>query len=136
MQKNRRVYSSFSRGEIVYVDLGTQPHGVQGGIRPCVVVSSNASNHCRAPQITVCPLTTRIKDKPVHVQIKSDEVNGYHLKQLSDLLAEDIVTVSKDAVRGTVGFIKNDSEVMDKINFALKLHLGMIEPQYKEREVR
>lgn len=76
------------------------------------------------------------KDKPVHVQIKSDEVNGYHLKQLSDLLAEDIVTVSKDAVRGTVGFIKNDSEVMDKINYALKLHLGMIEPQYKEREVR
>ena len=47
MQKNRRVYSSFSRGEVVYVDLGTQPHGVQGGIRPCVVVSSNASNHCR-----------------------------------------------------------------------------------------
>jgi hypothetical protein len=46
------------------------------------------------------------------------------------------VTVSKDAVRGTVGFIKNDSEVMDKINYALKLHLGMIEPQYKEREVR
>lgn len=136
MQKNRRVYSSFSRGEVVYVDLGTQSHGVQGGIRPCVVVSSNASNHCRAPQITVCPLTTRIKDKPVHVQIKSDEVNGYHLKQLSDLLAEDIVTVSKDAVRGTVGFIKNDSEVMDKINYALKLHLGMIEPQYKEREVR
>lgn len=136
MQKNRRVYSSFSRGEVVYVDLGTQQHGVQGGIRPCVVVSSNASNHCRAPQITVCPLTTRIKDKPVHVQIKSDEVNGYHLKQLSDLLAEDIVTVSKDAVRGTVGFIKNDSEVMDKINYALKLHLGMIEPQYKEREVR
>lgn len=109
---------------------------MQGGIRPCVVVSSNASNHCRAPQITVCPLTTRIKDKPVHVQIKSDEVNGYHLKQLSDLLAEDIGTVSKDAVRGTVGFIKNDSEVMDKINYALKLHLGMIEPQYKEREVR
>ena len=132
MQKNRRVYSSFSRGEVVYVDLGTQPYGVQGGIRPCVVVSSNASNHCRAPQITVCPLTTHIKDKPVHVQIKSDEVNGYHLKQLSDLLAEDIVTVSKDAV----GFIKNDSEVMDKINYALKLHLGMIEPQYKEREVR
>ena len=136
MERNKRVYSSFSRGEVVYVDLGPQPHGVQGGIRPCVVVSSNASNHCRAPQITVCPLTTRIKDKPVHVQIKSDEVNGYHLKQLSDLLAEDIVTVSKDAVRGTVGFIKNDSEVMDKINYALKLHLGMIEPQYKEREVR
>ena len=136
MQKNRRVYSSFSRGEVVYVDLGTQPHRKKRRNRTCVVVSSNASNHCRAPQITVCPLTTRIKDKPVHVQIKSDEVNGYHLKQLSDLLAEDIVTVSKDAVRGTVGFIKNDSEVMDKINFALKLHLGMIEPQYKEREVR
>lgn len=136
MERNKKYYSSFRRGEVVYVDLGAQPHGVQGGIRPCVVVSSNASNHCRAPQITVCPLTTRIKEKPVHVQIKAHDVDGYHLKQISDLLAEDIVTVSKEAVRGTVGFIKMDSGIMDRINYALKLHLGMIEPQYKEREVR
>ena len=131
----KKIYSSFKRGEVVYVDFGAQSHGVQGGIRPCIVVSSNAGNHCRAPQITVCPLTTKIKDKPVHVKIESHDVTGYQLKQTSEMLAEDIMTVSKDAVRGKVGFIKEDTDIMKQINHAVMLHLGITE--YKEsKEVK
>lgn len=37
-------------------------HGVQGGIRPGIVVSCDASNHGGAPQISVVPLSSKLKE--------------------------------------------------------------------------
>ena len=43
--------------------------------------------------------------------------------------------MSKDAVRGKVGFIKEDTDIMKQINHAVMLHLGITE--YKEsKEVK
>lgn len=60
MRRNR-VYESYRRGQVVFADLGYSDEGVQGGIRPCVVVSCDKSNHFRSPHITVCPLTSYAK---------------------------------------------------------------------------
>ena len=45
----KKIYSSFKRGEVVYVDLGAQSHGVQGGIFP---------PHCCVIRIIFCILIT------------------------------------------------------------------------------
>ncbi len=123
--ENKKIYKTYQRGQVLYADFGKQPQGVQGGIRPCVVVSRNESNHCRASQITVCPLSSKLKDNPVHVRINPMEVSGYHLNTVSDMLTEDIQTIAKSAVRGTIGAIPKDSEVMYRINRILMYQLGV-----------
>lgn len=68
MSKNyKKKYKPYKRGQVVYVDFGWKPEGVQCFIRPAVIVSSNQSNHNNAPQITVCPLSSKLKDIDVHV---------------------------------------------------------------------
>lgn len=121
----KKVYRSYKRGQVIYADLGRRESGVEGGIRPCIVVSCNESNHSRAPQITVCPLSSKLKNIPVHVQIKPQDVSGYHLKSISDVLPEDIQTIPKSAVRGQLGYIDVDSKIMKEIDKALILQLGL-----------
>ena len=106
--ENKKKYDVFKKGQVIYADFGKKPPGVEGGLRPCVVVSCNESNHSRAPQITVCPLSSKIKKIPVHVVIQPLDVSGYHLRTVSDLLPEDIQTIPKLAVRGTIGFINKN----------------------------
>lgn len=121
----KKYYKSYKRGQVVYVDFGWQPNGVQGFIRPAVVVSANASNHSRAPQITVCPLSSKLKDIKVHVKIHPLDVDGLHLQKISDFMPEDMQTVPKSSVRGTVGHITVDSKVMDEIDRALITQLDL-----------
>ena len=129
--EKKRYYKPYKRGQVVYVDFGWQPNGVQGFLRPAVVVSADASNHCRAPQITVCPLSSKLKDIKVHVQIHPLDVNGLHLQKISDFMPEDMQTVPKSSIRGTIGYITVDSEVMDKINKALLTQLDLLKTAKK-----
>ena len=115
----KKRYEQYKRGDVVYADFGCNPNGVEGGIRPGVIVSCNASNHAGAPMVTVCPLSTKLKNIPVHVQIKPNDIAGYRLKAVSDFLPEDIQTVSKKAIRGKTGYIPVEAEVMELIDRAL-----------------
>ena len=124
MRDNNR-YREYKRGQVVYVDFGFKPNGVQGFIRPAVVVSADASNHCRAPQVTVCPLSSKLKDIKVHVKINPLDVNGLHLQKISDFMPEDMQTVSKSAIRGHIGYITVASNVMDKIDESLITQLDL-----------
>lgn len=122
---NKKKYKTYRRGQVLFADLGKRPPGVEGGLRPCVVVSCDESNHSRAPQITVCPLSSKLKKIPVHVQIKPEDVKGYSLRTVSDLLPEDMQTIPKSAVRGELGYIASDSAIMTQINNALLMQLGL-----------
>ena len=124
--KDKKRYKAYKRGQVLFADLGKRPPGVEGGIRLCVVVSCDESNHSGAPQITVCPLRSKLKNIPVHVQIKPEDVKGYSLRTVSDLLPEDIQTIPKSAVMGELGYIVADSNVMGLINKALMMQLGLL----------
>lgn len=124
---DKKRYKAYKRGQVLFVDFGKRPPGVEGGLRPCVVVSCDKSNHAGAPQITVCPLSSKLKQIPVHVQIRPEDVVGYSLKNVSDLLPEDVQTISKSAVRGELGYIADKTEIMKKINNALAMQLGLCE---------
>ena len=38
MKKNKKHYDKYKKFDVVYADFGRNPHGVQGGIRPGIVV--------------------------------------------------------------------------------------------------
>ena len=59
------------------------------------------------------------------MQIKPQDVSGYHLKSISDVLPEDIQTIPKSAVRGRLRYIDVDSKIMKEIDKALILQLGL-----------
>lgn len=95
MKKNKKHYDKYKKFDVVYADFGRNPHGVQGGIRPGIVVSCDASNHGGAPQISVVPLSSKLKDNPVHVIVEPSEIRGYALSNRSDFMPEDIQTLNK-----------------------------------------
>ena len=121
----KKYFRTYKKGEVVYVDFGWKPNGVQGFIRPAVVVSANSSNHSSAPQITVCPLSTKLKNISVHVKVMPLDVNGLHLRKISDVLPEDIQTVPKTSIIGHVGHITVASGVMEQIDKALITQLDL-----------
>ena len=123
---DKKKYKTYRRGQVLFVDLGKGAPGLEGGLRPCVVVSCDKSNHGRSPQITVCPLSSKLKQIPVHVQIRPEDVKGYSLKTVSDLQPEGIQTIPKSAVRGELGYIPDDSSVMQKVDFAISMQLGLL----------
>lgn len=106
------------RGDVVYIDLGQHIRSsVQSGVRPCIVVSNNMGNKYSSV-VTVCPFTAKIKNNPVHVVVKPNDIKGY-FEKISDFLPEQIVTVSKAKIENKIGIIPEDSEIMKKINAAL-----------------
>ena len=108
-------------GTKVYADFGRNPHGVQGGIRPGIVVSCDASNHGGAPQISVVPLSSKLKDNPVHVIVDPSEIRGYALSNRSDFMPEDIQTLNKGCVRFKSGYIPGESEIREAMDRAIPL---------------
>ena len=94
-----------TRGTIVMVDLPLGNGSVQGGTRPAVVISNDKGNKF-SPVLIVIPLTSRLDKKymPTHHTIEPSMVNG--LTKTSIALAEQIITIGKDAVRNIVGTLE------------------------------
>lgn len=115
----KRSYGRYNKFDVVYADFGKNPSGIQGGIRPGIIISCDASNHDGAPQVSVVPLSTKIKDIPVHVILNPKDVSGYGISKISDFMPEDIQTISKGCIRVRRGNVIKDSGMREKIDRAL-----------------
>ena len=126
MNKNKKRYDKYKKFDVVYADFGRNPHGVQGGIRPGIVVSCDASNHGGAPQISVVPLSSKLKDNPVHVIVEPSEIRGHSLSNRSDFMPEDIQTLNKGCVRFKSGYIPGESEIREAMDRAMIMQLNLL----------
>lgn len=126
MNKNKKRYDKYKKFDVVYADFGRNPHGVQGGIRPGIVVSCDASNHGGAPQISVVPLSSKLKDNPVHVIVEPSEIRGYALSNRSDFMPEDIQTLNKGCVRFKSGYIPGESEIREAMDRAMIMQFNLL----------
>ena len=124
--KNKKRYDKYKKFDVVYADFGRNPHGVQGGIRPGIVVSCDASNHGGAPQISVVPLSSKLKDNPVHVIVEPSEIRGHALSNRSDFMPEDIQTLNKGCVRFKSGYIPGESEIREAMDRAMIMQLNLL----------
>lgn len=122
----KRSYGRYNKFDVVYADFGGKVHGVQGGIRPGIIISCDASNHDGAPQVSIVPLSSQLKKNPVHVQIGSADVKGYGLKNRSDFMPEDMQTLAKGSIRGKIGYIPKELAVREEIDRALIRQLDLL----------
>ena len=116
--KEAEKLSYIKRGMVVIVNLPIQTeNSIQGGERPCVIVSNNMGNRY-SPNVTIIPLTSRSKkDLPTHVVIKS--YNN------SIALGEQIMTVPKAWIVSLKGrVLPSELKLIDRI---IEIAVGIIE---------
>ncbi|WPX10151.1 type II toxin-antitoxin system PemK/MazF family toxin [Caldicellulosiruptor danielii] len=111
------------RGDIFYADLAPHVGSEQGGIRPVLVIQNDIGNKY-SPTVIVAAITSQIgKAKfPTHVEIRAGE---FGLSRDSVILLEQIRTIDKVRLKNKVG--KLSDEVMEKVNQAILISLGIIE---------
>ena len=111
-----------SRGSIWLATLAMHSgSNIQGGYRPVIVVSNEASNKY-STTITVVPLTSIIKriDIPTHVLIPVAEERK--LVKPTMVLAEQVMTIDKANLKKYLSTI-NDRRLMKEINDAIRTQL-------------
>ena len=115
------------RGDIWFASLGLHPAtSVQGGTRPVVIVSNDIGN-AHADTLNVVPMTRHLKkpDLPCHTQLDPDSISDTHQLLVSSMvLAEQLTTISKYALRSYAGHISDD-EAMNRIENAVTAQLGL-----------
>lgn len=110
-----------NRGEIYFADLNPTIGSEVNKTRPVLVISNDANNKA-ADTITVIPITSNTnKVFPFEVLLDPKHTG---LPKQSKAQCHQIRTVSRLRMRGNVvGLVKK--EVMEKIEYAIKLHLDL-----------
>lgn len=114
---------SVKRGDVYYADLNPVVGSEQGGVRPVLVIQNDIGNKY-SPTVIVAAITSKI-DKaklPTHVEIQSDESN---LEKDSVILLEQIRTIDKRRLQRQVAHL--DADIIERVNEALEISLGLIE---------
>lgn len=111
------------RGDIYYADLSPVIGSEQGGVRPVLVVQNDIGNRY-SPTVIIVAITSQINKAklPTHVEIKGSD---YGLPKDSVLLLEQIRTIDKRRLEEKIGHVTED--IMDKVNEALLVSLGLID---------
>lgn len=115
------------RGDIWFADLGSHPDSsVQGGIRPVIILSNDMGN-AHADTVNIVPMTRHLKkpELPCHMELNPDCItDARQLLDTSMVLAEQIMTVSKHALRSYAGHI-SDADAMNRIETAVIAQLSL-----------
>ncbi|MFY9175495.1 MAG: type II toxin-antitoxin system PemK/MazF family toxin [Peptococcia bacterium] len=111
------------RGDIYYADLNPVQGSEQGGTRPVLIVQNEIGNQY-SPTTIIAAITSQLSKAklPTHVEIKCESCG---LEKDSVILAEQIRTIDKKRLKQKVSSL--DEEIMDKVNKALEISLGLIE---------
>lgn len=111
------------RGDIFFAQLNPVVGSEQGGMRPVLVVQNDIGNQY-SPTTIVVAITSQINKAklPTHVEI-SAEKSG--LDKDSVILTEQIRTIDKSRLKQRVTFL--DEEIMEKVNKAIEISLGLVD---------
>ncbi len=114
---------AIKRGDIFYADLSPVVGSEQGGVRPVLVVQNDIGNRF-SPTIIVAAITSQINKAklPTHVEISAKE---YGLQKDSVILLEQLRTIDKKRLKEKIGHL--DDELMEQVNEALYISLGLID---------
>lgn len=114
---------SVSRGDIFYANLNPVIGSEQGGVRPVLVLQNDIGNKY-SPTTIVAAITSKIKKAklPTHVELESD---NFDLEKDSVILLEQVRTIDKRRLKEKIAHL--DEQIMDQINQALQISLGLVE---------
>ena len=111
------------RGDVYFADLSPVVGSEQGGVRPVLVIQNDIGNRF-SPTVIVAAITAQIQKAklPTHVEI---DAKRYGFERDSVILLEQIRTIDKQRLTDKITHL--DEEMMDKVDDALQVSLGLIE---------
>ncbi|WP_018664761.1 type II toxin-antitoxin system PemK/MazF family toxin [Heyndrickxia acidiproducens] len=111
------------RGDVYFADLSPVVGSEQGGVRPVLVLQNDIGNRF-SPTVIVAAITAQIQKAklPTHVEI---DAKRYGFERDSVILLEQIRTIDKQRLTDKITHL--DEEMMEKIDDALQISLGLIE---------
>lgn len=109
------------RGDIVLANLEPAVGSEQGSIRPVLIIQNNISNQY-SPTTIIAPITSKVYEKefPTNVFVLKKDSG---LDKDSTILLNQIRTIDKSRIRKIISFF--DSEIMNKVDMAIKVSLGL-----------
>ncbi len=118
------------RGDIFMANLSPVIGSEQGGERPVLIIQNDVGN-LNSPTTIVVPITAQSgKAKlPTHVELPGKRST---LPRDSLVLAEQVRTIDKTRLKDKLCSL--DGELMLKVDKALKISLGLHEPERKFSE--
>jgi mRNA interferase MazF len=111
------------RGDVYFADLSPVVGSEQGGVRPVLVIQNDIGNRF-SPTVIVAAITAQIQKAklPTHVEI---DAKRYGFERDSVILLEQIRTIDKQRLTDKITHL--DDEMMEKVDEALQISLGLIE---------
>lgn len=106
-----------------FADLSPVVGSEQGGVRPVLVIQNNIGNRF-SPTVIVAAITAQIQKAklPTHVEI---DAKTYGFERDSVILLEQIRTIDKQRLTDKITHL--DDEMMERVNEALQISLGLID---------
>lgn len=106
-----------------FADLSPVIGSEQGGMRPVLIIQNDIGNRF-SPTVIVAAITAQIQKAklPTHVEI---EAKSHGFDRDSVILLEQIRTIDKQRLTDKITHL--DDEVMERVNEALQISLGLID---------
>jgi mRNA interferase MazF len=110
------------RGDVFFADLSPVVGSEQGGTRPVLILQNDIGNRF-SPTVIIAAITAQIQKAklPTHVEI---DAKKYGFERNSVILLEQLRTIDKS--RLTDRITQLDDELMDKVDVALEISLGLM----------
>jgi mRNA interferase MazF len=116
------VIEEAHRGDIWIVDWSRGRGSEQAGMRPALVIQTDAANlNSRYPNTIVLTISTKGKAVPFHISLNHSRESG--LKKKSFVKCEQVLTISKDRLVRRVGHL--DQKQLGEVEEALRKVLDM-----------
>lgn len=111
------------RGDVFFADLSPVIGSEQGGMRPVLIIQNDIGNRF-SPTVIIAAITAQIQKAklPTHVEI---EAKSHGFDRDSVILLEQIRTIDKQRLTDKITHL--DDEVMERVNEALQISLGLID---------
>jgi mRNA interferase MazF len=111
------------RGDIFYANLNPVLGSEQGGQRPVLIIQNDVGN-LYSPTTIVAAITSRIKRAklPTHIELSAAR---FQLEKDSVILLEQLRTVDKQRLMEKITQL--DAEIMERVNRAIEISLGLRE---------
>ncbi len=114
--------NNVNRGEIWWVDWSPGRGSEQQGLRPGVIVQTDAANlNLKYPNTIIVAVSTKGKSVPFHIEVKPSSINGLNKK--SFIKTEQILTISKDRLIKRIGML--EKKYLKQVEEAIKLVLNL-----------
>lgn len=110
------------RGDVFFADLSPVVGSEQGGTRPVLIIQNDIGNRF-SPTVIIAAITAQIQKAklPTHVEISAEK---YGFERDSVILLEQLRTIDKSRLTDRITHL--DDDLMEKVDLALEISLGLI----------